>query len=408
MDDNWEFKDDPLITNEPLAEELCFFPPRGKMLSSGLVDVTLNKEKTRGHLDIRLKSMPKHLPQIFTYKVESWLTTLTEFSLWTIPWRPWFVIMFITVILMLINDKYEISILGIETGLMDRSVNTTVHGTFGITLGFLIVHISTQACQRWWKARVAWEDIITNSRDAMRIMCCHCNGKEILKLFAKYLIAFSITSKHYLRKRQYSPENALNELERVLPDADLNRVWNLSIRYRPLACLYACQRITELSIKMNLFTRPVARDINPRLISLANSLGVCECILFTPIPWVYSVHLRFVMVAFLLITPLAMFSEEPLPSKSQLLIFMAIISYSFLTLEDLASKVQTPFGNNLNHLPLDLFMHMTYKDVKDVLALKYEAFGKAYSDRLYELGKYEIEWVKKTNCFRDDDEEGDD
>jgi len=314
--------------------------------------------------------------------------------------------MLVTIILMLVDDKYEVSIFG--KGFMDKSVNTTVHGTLGITLGFLIVHISTQACQRWWDARVAWEDMMTDTRDAMRIMCCHCNGKEILKLFGKYLITFTITSKHYLTNKQYSSWHRSTELEKVLPQADLDRLWTLSSRNRPLACLYACQRITEMSIKMDLFERPVARDINPRLVNLANQLGVCECIRFTPLPYVYTVHLRCVLMFFLAITPLAMFSEDPLPSWSQILFFMAIISYSFLALEDLAAKVQSPFGNNLNHLPLDLFMMMTYKDVKDILALKYEAFGKDYSDRLYELGKYEIEWIKRKSYIQDDDEDGDD
>merc|ERR1719427_122962 len=126
--------------------------------------------------------------------------TLFELKGRTMPWRPWLIIMAETLLLIMVDDKYT----PFEKGLFDKSVNTRVHVTFGIILGFLIVHISKQACQRWWEARVAWENIITNIRDAVRLLCCHCNGKEIIKLFGKYLIAFTISTKHYLMMGKYS------------------------------------------------------------------------------------------------------------------------------------------------------------------------------------------------------------
>jgi len=363
-------------------------------------DVNL-KRVNPGLLDVHLKIAQGQCKQIFTYDVDSWWMTLFEFKGRTLPWRPWLIVMTETVALILVDDKFGQSILG--GGLMNKSVNTRVHVTFGIILGFLIIHISKQACQRWWEARVAWENMITNARDAQRLLCCHCNGKEIIKLFGKYLIAFTISTKHYLMQKKYSHKIANQELEKILPPDDLNRLKQLSLRSRPLACLYVCQRITEMSIKNKLFTRPIARDINPRFVALANLLGVCERIRFTPIPWVYNIHLKFVLVFFLLLTPLAMFSETPLPSIAQILIFQGILSYAFLGLEDLASTVQNPFGENPSHLPLDIFVHMAYRDVKDVIALKYEAFGKEYSERLYKLGRYEIEW-KKRNAQTSDDE----
>jgi len=351
------------------------------------------KRLNPGLLDVHLKIEQGQVKQIFTYDVDSWWMTLFELKGRTWPWRPWVIVMTETFVLILIDDKYPFKILGNEV--FDRSVNTRVHATFGIILSFLIIHISKQSCQRWWEARVAWENIITNARDATRLLCCHCNGKEIIKLFGKYLIAFTITTKHYLNNKKYNTKRADRELEKILPPADMDRLKRLSLRKRPVACLYVCQRITELSIKQNLFSRPIARDINPRFIALSHLLGVCERIRFTPIPWVYNIHTKFVLVFFLLLTPLAMFHEDPLPSIGQIVIFMGILSYAFLGLEDLASKVQNPFGENPSHLPLDIFVHMAYRDVKDVIALKYESFGKEYSDRLYRLGRYEIEWKKK-------------
>merc|ERR1719447_522843 len=173
-----------------------------------------------------------------------------------------------------------------------------------------------------------------------------------------------------------------------------------------MACLYAAQRITEMSIKEDLFTRAVARDINPRLITLSKELGACERILYSPLPWVYTIQIRFVLTFFLILNPLAMFSEDPLPSLSQIYIFMAVISYAFLGLDDMAMKIQNPFGCNSSDLPLEIFNFIVFRDVKDIIAMKYRFFGKTYTKRLLMLGKDEIA-AKKTTMDHDNDDEDD-
>merc|ERR1711920_491370 len=85
-----------------------------------------------------------------------------------------------------------------------------------------------------------------------------------------------------------------------------------------------------------------------------------------------------------------MFSEDPLPSLSQIYIFMAVISYAFLGLEDMSMKIQNPFGVNSSDLPLEIFNFIAYRDVKDIIDMKYRFFGKTYTKRLMMLGKDEI------------------
>jgi len=362
----------------------------------------ISKGKRNGFLDVILKIDRDTIPQMFTYDVDSWFETLFAIKGRTMPWKPWILVLLVTTGMILIDDKFEISVFG--EGIMNKSVNSTVHSTFGVVLGFLIVYQSQQASNRWWEARVAWENIITHCREATRILCCHCNGKEVIKLFVKYLIAFNITTKHYLQRATYSKANPSEELAKVLPKDELDRLYLLSSRNRPLACLYACQRITEMAIKQELFHRPVSRDINPRFVTLSTQLGICERILFTPMPWVYTLHLRLVLVAFLFLTPLAMFSESPLPSVSQIYVFVSVISYAFLGLEDMAVKIQNPFAYHASDLPLEIFTFVAYRDMKDIMHMKYQAFNKTYTDRLYKLGKYTIEWKKKHVPIEEDDD----
>jgi len=358
-----------------------------------------------GLLDVHLRIEEGQIKQIFTYDINSWFPILFAIEGRSMPWRPWLLVMTVTTCMILVDDKYGYHIFG--EGVMNKNVNEVVHSTFGLLLGFLIVYQSTTCCNRWWEARVAWENIITQTREAVRIFCCHCNGKEVIKLFGKYVIAFSITSRHYLRRETFTSKNPCPDLGKVLPRRDLARLYRLPTRHRPLACLYAAQRIAEMSIKMGLFGRPVVRDINPRLVTLSNEIGVCECILYAPLPWVYSLHIRFVLVFFLILNPLAMFSEDPLPSLSQIYIFMAVISYAFLGLEDMAMKIQNPFGVNSSDLPLEIFNFIVYRDVKDIIDMKYRFFGKSYTNRLLMLGKDEIAAKKSRPVQFLDDEEDD-
>jgi len=360
---------------------------------SGLLDVKLDLDSSKKKI---------------VYDVENWFRILFALKGRTCPIIPWTIVMLTTTAFILIDDKYGYSILG--KGVMNRDVNHVVHSTFGIVVGFLIVYQSTQSSKRWWEGRVAWENIMTHSREVMRILCAHCNGRRIIKLFGKYTIAFSITSKHYLRRKIFTKSKPCPELCQILPYDDAERLYQIACRYRPLACLYALQRIIEISIVQDLYSRPVARDLNPRLVQMADELGTCERIMYTPLPWVYTLHLRIVLIVYLMLTPLGMFNARPLPGELQVYLYTAILAYVFLGLEDMAAKIQNPFGYNISHLPLDTFTFTIFRDVKEIISMKYNSFDKTYTEKIYQLGKYEIEWWRKHGLEEDEDadEEGDD
>merc|ERR1719320_2370033 len=114
-----------------------------------------------------------------------------------------------------------------------------------------------------------------------------------------------------------------------------------------------------------------------------------------------------VLLAFLVITPLGLFNEDPLPGIAQIYIFTAILAYAFLGLEDMAVKIQNPFGWNPSHLPLDIFTIVAYKDVKEIISMKYNSFDKTYTDKVLALAKFEIDWRRK-RTIEEDEDEGDD
>merc|ERR1719193_2263538 len=130
--------------------------------------------------------------------------------------------MLFTFLYVLVDDKYNFEILGPGFNL---DFNPMIHSTVGIVMGFLIVYQSSQSSARWWEGRVAWENIITHSRESMRILCSHCNGKEIIKLFGRYQLAFSVCVKHYLIRQVHTKDDPCPELAKILNPDDLRRLY---------------------------------------------------------------------------------------------------------------------------------------------------------------------------------------
>jgi len=330
-------------------------------------------------LEIHLNVDHNQVKQIFTYDCSNWFNIMLSFYGRTLPWRPWVVVMVITVAYVLVDTKYGFELLGPN---FDYDFNPVVHSTVGIVIGFLIVYQSSQSSQRWGDSRVSWENIISNSREALRCLCAHCNGKEIIKLFGRHIIAFSVCAKHYLLQENYNSKNPCPELAQIMEPEDLDLLYKLPCRSRPMACLYACQRITELAIQKQLFARPVARDINPNLVRLSDDLGACERILYTPMPWVYTLHLRMFLLFYLSMLPFAFSYYRPVPQWYSTITYVFFLSYAFLGLEDMAVQIQNPFGNSFSDLPLCMFNQIVQDDIEEMVRLKYEQYNSIFTDKL--------------------------
>jgi len=227
---------------------------------------------------------------------------------------------------------------------------------------------------------------MVQTKEAMRLLAAHCDVPEVLSLFGMHLIAFASCTKHFLRGTK-TDEEWKDELVNMLDEDDVNRIIAAAPRMRPVACLYACQRCVEYIIQQKVLERGVSRDINPRLTILADQLGACERILYTPLPWVYTLHLRFIIMLYLMILPLVFCEFESVVTAEGVIFYCFIIGYAFLGLEDMALEIQNPFGEDYSDLPLDVFTNIIFQDIKTVSQLKYSVYGDDYTKHLVRLCK---------------------
>jgi len=317
--------------------------------------------------------------QKFTYDIDDWVHMFFTIEGRTMPWKPLTITMGFTFLVLFVHERYW----GMWPS-FGKGVDLQVHSSFGVVLGFLIVYQTGQSARRWWEARCSWEVIMVQSKEAMRILAAHCDVPKVLSLFGMHLTAFACCTKHFLRGT-FHEEEWREELRNMLDEDDIDRIVNANPRMRPVACLYACQRCIEYVIQQKLMDRAVSRDINPRLTILADELGSCERILYTPLPWIYTLHLRFVIMLYLMILPLVFCDFEKAVTEEGVIFYCLIISYAFLGLEDMALEIQNPFGHDYSDLPLDVFTNIIFQDVKIISQLKYCVYGDEYTTKIKQL-----------------------
>merc|ERR1719397_1074204 len=153
----------------------------------------------------------------------------------------------------------------------------------------------------------------------------------------------------------------------VLPLSSCNRIMQIKRRRtRAIFCLYACQRVIEVMVQHRLIIRPMVRDINPRIFKLSKFSGECSKIRWTRVPYQYIVHIRFVLMLYMMFLPLLLMG---ISEMSWLLItfYLLLISYAFAGLESMATTILNPFGEDESHLPLDLYCYLNIADTRFIL-----------------------------------------
>merc|ERR1719233_1770457 len=148
----------------------------------------------------------------------------------------------------------------------------------------------------------------------------------------------------------------------VLPLRSCERIMQIKRRRtRAIFCLYACQRVIEVMVKHRLILRPLVRDINPRIFKLSKFSGECSKIRWTRVPYQYIVHIRFVLMLYMMFLPLLLMGISEM-SWLLLTFYLLLISYAFAGLESMATTIINPFGEGESHLPLDLYCYLNIVD----------------------------------------------
>jgi ion channel-forming bestrophin family protein len=228
----------------------------------------------------------------------------------------------------------------------------------GLTLAIFLGFRNNVAYQRWWEGRTLWGDLLIAMRNLTRQAESFMPTLDAARRreLVHGQIGFAHALRHHLRGT--SPEQ---DLSRWLP-ADVCRQV-LASPNRPNALLGMLgRRVTQAARDAGVDSILLA-EMDRELNQFSHTLGGCERIKGTPIPFAYilllhrTVHVYCFLLPFCLIGPLGWLTP----------LAVGILAYTFFGLDAIGEQIEDPFDRLPNDLPLDAMSRTIERDLLGML-----------------------------------------
>ena len=217
-----------------------------------------------------------------------------------------------------------------------------VHSLLGFVIGLFLVFRTNTAYERWWEGRKQWGSLVNVSRNfSIKLKAAlSADSKEDYSFFRKLISDYAFAMKEHLRQGVKADEMQDEQIkEMVLQGAFHIPNQIASKMYSRLASLRKEERLTlEQYLTLDLELR-----------EFANTVGACERIRNTPIPYSYSLFIKKFIFVYTLTMPFGLvfdFNYWTIP-------IVCFVLYVFGSIELLAEEIEDPFGKDTNDLPTD-------------------------------------------------------
>ncbi|MFT6982445.1 MAG: putative membrane protein [Crocinitomicaceae bacterium] len=233
----------------------------------------------------------------------------------------------------------------------------SVYSLVGFVISLLLVFRTNTAYDRWWEGRKKWGCLVNDTRNlAIKISAIVPKG-ESSDFFCKSIPNFVFASKEHLRKGV-----DLTELELT---AEEFKVFENKVHVPNAISLQMYQKLQELKSDGKV-SEVEYLAIDNNLNALLDSLGACERIRNTPIPFSYSLFLKKFIFIFVTTIPLAF-----IPSFGYYSIIIAMfLFYVLVSMEVLAEEIEEPFGDDDNDLPTDQLCVKIRENVREIFEVR--------------------------------------
>ncbi len=229
----------------------------------------------------------------------------------------------------------------------------TVYSLIGFVISLLLVFRTNTAYDRWWEGRKKWGSLVNDTRNLAIKLSSMIKDKETHAFFARTIPNFVYATKEHLRDGVdfHELEGTKEEIELLKTKDHVPNAITQSMYVR----LHALKDRGEI-------TQEEFITIDHNLNALLDSLGACERIKNTPIPFSYSLFIKKFIFAYVTTIPLGFI---PLFSYGTILIAMFLF-YILVSMEVLAEEIEDPFGTDPSDLPTDDLCGKIRANVKEI------------------------------------------
>lgn len=231
----------------------------------------------------------------------------------------------------------------------------SVYSLIGFVISMLLIFRTNTAYDRWWEGRKKWGELVNDSRNLSVKIATFIpkSNAEDIDFFRRMISNFVFASKEHLRKGIIFEELELLEEELALLT---------SKNHVPAAIVQLIyQRLNQLKINGLLSVEELI-ILDKNLNKLLDSIGACERIKKTPIPFSYSLFIKKFVFIYVTTLPLAFVTIFGYFSS-----FIAtFIFYVLVSIEVLAEEIEDPFGKDDNDLPTDQLCETIRANVNEI------------------------------------------
>lgn len=212
---------------------------------------------------------------------------------------------------------------------------TSVYSLLGFVISLLLVFRTNTAYDRWWEGRKLWGAVVNDSRNLSSMLSSLDLNASERAGYSELICAFSNSMKEHLRRKKLNLSFPLDESN--------------SVTNQPLWIAHKMRvSIEELRVS-NRIDSIQWQQLNRHIDQLIDSLGACERILNTPIPFSYSLFFKKFIFIYVVTMPLAFVELFEYWS----VLISTFVFYALVSMEILAEEIEDPFGTDDNDLPLD-------------------------------------------------------
>jgi putative membrane protein len=230
----------------------------------------------------------------------------------------------------------------------------TVYSLIGFVISLLLVFRTNTAYDRWWEGRRKWGEMVNDTRNMASKLSVLLDNQEDKDFFKRMIPNFVYACKEHLRKGV-----DIQTLKFTEQEFDIIRSKN----HVPLAISNLMfNRLIELREKGVLCNEDIF-ILDKNLNALIDSIGACERIKNTPIPFSYSLFIKKFIFVYVTTLPLAFVTIFGYYSA----LIATFVFYVLVSMEVLAEEIEDPFGTDDNDLPTDQMCERIEANVREVL-----------------------------------------
>jgi putative membrane protein len=254
--------------------------------------------------------------------------------------------------------------LGVNIGFTQGNrVLTNAVLSFNIGLTLLLVFRTNTAHERFWEGRKLWGSLVNTVRNLTQgiyIIVKEQSPKDRVEKEAilRLVVAFTVAMKLHLRTEPLDEQTAL-----LMSEIQYFKLKDTN--HPPLQIAFWIKDYLQHQYDRNCLNLYQLTALQKLVDDLVDILGGCERILKTPLPLIYAIKLRQLVVVYCLVLPLEIVSS--LTWWSSLVI--AFVSFTLLSIEQIGSEIEEPFGHDPNDLPLDVICNTMLRNVEELIRL---------------------------------------